>query len=64
MAFMKFDMDRSSILKNGSRTGNFSEPQRTTCSRMWAIPVSHIGTVLTKTLYKTRTVVKTVGLKN
>ncbi len=33
-AFMKVDRERVSILKNGSRTGNFSDPQSVVCSRM------------------------------
>ena len=46
MAFMKVWSDLLIILKNGSRTGNFSEPHNTVCSRMWATPVSSVGVVL------------------
>ena len=34
IAFIKVDMDRLSILKKGSLTGNCSEPHNTVCSRM------------------------------
>ena len=37
--------DLLSILKNGSLTGNLSEPHSTTCSRTWETPEESPGTV-------------------
>ena len=34
IAFMKVERDRFNILKKGSRTGYFCDPQSTECSRM------------------------------
>src|ERR1700722_19183725 len=33
------------IEKKGSRTGNFFEPQRTVCSKIWATPLEVFGLV-------------------
>lgn len=49
-AFMNVDNERLSILKKGSRTGYFWEPQSTVCSRMWGTPVLSIGVVRNWTL--------------
>jgi hypothetical protein len=40
------------MLKKGSRTGYFSLPQRTVCSRMWATPVASRGVVLNAVLFE------------
>lgn len=37
---------RFSMLKNGSRTGYFSLPHNTVCSKMCATPVESVGVVL------------------
>ena len=44
-AFMNVFRLRFSMEKNGSRTGNFFEPHRTVCSRMWGAPVESRGGV-------------------
>ena len=46
MAFKNVCMLVFSRLTKGSLTGNFSEPHRTECSRMWKTPVSSAGGVL------------------
>jgi hypothetical protein len=38
------------IIKNGSLTGYFLEPQRDVCSRMWATPVESSGMVRNATI--------------
>ena len=45
MALMKVAGLIFSISKNGSRTGYFSEPASTECSRMWVTPVLFGGGV-------------------
>jgi len=59
-AFMKVARDLLIILKNGSRTGNLSEPHSTVCSRMWGTPVLSRGVVLNATL---KTVVNTLFIE-
>ena len=49
-AFIKLERERVNILKNGSRTGYFFEPQRVTCSSMCETPVLSIGVVRNPTL--------------
>jgi len=44
-AFINVDRERVSILKNGSRTGYFVEPQSDKCSRMCGTPVLSLGVV-------------------
>ena len=44
-AFINVAILRFVILKNGSRHGNFSEPQSVVCSRICATPVSSFGVV-------------------
>ena len=43
-AFMKVLSERRNIIKKGSRTGYFSLPHKTVCSRIWATPVESLGT--------------------
>jgi hypothetical protein len=50
MAFMNVLSDLLSMLKNGSRTGYFSEPHSAVCSKMCATPVSSVGVVRNATL--------------
>jgi len=45
-AFMYVFTLRFSMLKKGSRTGNFFDPQRAVCSNTWATPVESVGMVL------------------
>lgn len=44
-AFMKEFRDRFIMAKNGSRTGNCSEPHSTVCSKMCGAPVESVGGV-------------------
>lgn len=46
MAFKNVFKEPFTSSTNGSFTGNFSEPQSTECSRMWATPVLSFGGVL------------------
>ncbi len=46
MAFRKVCIELLMRSVNGSFTGNFAEPQRTECSRMWKTPVLSVGGVL------------------
>ena len=45
MAFKNVCMLVFSRLTKGSLTGNFSEPHKTECSKMWNTPVSSAGGV-------------------
>lgn len=47
---------RFSMLKNGSRTGYFSLPHNTVCSKMCATPVESVGVVLKVVLRTVRTI--------
>ena len=47
---MKVDNERFNILKNGSRTGYFSDPHKTVCSSMCGTPVLSNGVVRNATL--------------
>ncbi len=49
MALRNVCMDPLSRLTKGSLTGNFSDPHRTECSRMWNTPVSSAAGVLKET---------------
>ena len=46
MALRNVCIDPLRRLTKGSFTGNFSDPQRTECSRMWNTPVSSAAGVL------------------
>ncbi len=48
-AFIKVLRLLFSIEKKGSRTGNFSEPHKAVCSKIWATPLESEGTVLNVT---------------
>ncbi len=44
---------KSRVMVKGSLTGNFSDPQRTVCSKMWATPFELSGNVLTRIFHET-----------
>lgn len=56
-AFMYVFKLRFNMLKKGSRTGYFSLPHNTVCSRMWATPVESVGVVLNVVLQTVRRIV-------